>query len=67
MYGMSIIAAHFVEVREKFFLERIGKIRLRHHTETLWGKLKNAFNYDLGSLVSEYEKSNGYAAKKKKK
>lgn len=65
LYGLSIMAAHFVEVREEFFLERFEKIRLRHHTETLWDKLKKAFSYKSDSLVREYENSNKGIRKKK--
>lgn len=57
LYGLSVIAAHFVEAREEFWLERIGKIRIRHHTKTLWEKFKEIFNYKPGALVKEYEKS----------
>lgn len=66
LYGLSVIAAHFVEIREEFFLERLGKIRLRHHTETIWEKIKNAFSYKPDVLVDEYEKSSNYSRKKKK-
>ena len=64
LYGLTLMAAHFVEVREEFFLERIGKIRLRHHTETLWEKIKNAFSYKPEALVKEYENSSSYTKKK---
>ena len=57
LYGLSVIAAHFVEVREEFWLERLGKIKIKHHTQTFWGKLKNLFNYSSKELVKEYEKS----------
>ena len=57
LYGLSLIASHFVEVREEFWLEKIGKIRIRHHTGNFWGKLKNLFNYRVGEIVNEYEKS----------
>ena len=57
LYGLTVIAAHFVEVREEFWLERIGRIKIRHHTETLWGKLREFFNYEPKKLVKEYEKS----------
>ena len=62
LYGLSLIAAHFVEVREEFWLQKIGKIRIGHHTETFWGKLKGLFNFKSGEIVKEYEKS-----KKRKK
>ncbi|MBI3035481.1 two pore domain potassium channel family protein [Candidatus Woesearchaeota archaeon] len=57
LYGLSIIAAHFVEVREEFWIERLGKIKIRHHTQTFWEKLKNYLFYGSDKLVKEYEKS----------
>lgn len=57
LYGLSLMASHFVEAREEFWLEKLGKIRIKHHTETFWEKLKNLFNYKSEKLVKEYEKS----------
>ena len=57
LYGLSLIASHFVEVREEFWLQKIGKIRIRHHL-TLWEKLKGfIFNFSSQEIVNEYEKS----------
>lgn len=55
LYGLSVIAAHFVEVREEFWIERLGKIRIRH-PKTFFGKLGNLFNYEPGKLTKDYEK-----------
>lgn len=57
LYGLSVIASHFVEVREEFWIERLAKIKIRNHTQTFWGKLKNLLFYGTEKLVSEYEKS----------
>lgn len=57
LYGLSLMASHFVEVREEFWLERLGKIKIKHHTLNFWEKLRNLFNYESGRLVSEYKKS----------
>ena len=57
LYGLSVIASHFVEVREEFWMERLSKIKIRHHTQTFWGKLKNLLFYGKEKLVREYEKS----------
>ena len=57
LYGLSIIASHFVEVREEFWLERLGKIKIKHYPKTFFDKLKTLFNYKSEKLVSEYEKS----------
>mgnify|MGYP001559397161 FL=1 len=57
LYGLSVIASHFVEAREELWMERLSKIKIRHHTQTFWGKLKNLLFYGTEKLVSEYEKS----------
>lgn len=60
LYGMTLLATHFVEVREEFWLRRLGRIkniRFRHHTTTFWEKLKNMFAYKTEVLVKESEKS----------
>lgn len=57
LYGLSVIATHFVEVREEFWMERLGKIKIRHHTKTFLDKLKDIFSYEPGKLTKEYEKS----------
>lgn len=62
VYGLSLMASHFVEIREEFWLQRLGNLRIKYHTETFWEKLKNAFNYSSDKIINEYEHSN----KKKK-
>ena len=57
LYGLSLLASHLVEVREEFWLEKIGKIRIRHHTGTLWEKLKGLLSYSSEELVKEYKRS----------
>ena len=57
LYGLSVIATHFVEVREEFWLERIGKLKIRHHTESLWEKIKKMFNYTSSEIVDGYSDS----------
>ena len=57
LYGLSLIASHFVEAREQFWLERLGKIKIGHHTQTFWEKIKNFIFYNPGKLVSEYNRS----------
>lgn len=57
LYGLSVIASHFVEVREEFWMERFGKIRIKHHTKTFWEKFKEFFIYETGKITKEYEKS----------
>lgn len=57
LYGLSIIASHFVEVREESWMERFAKIRIKHHTKTFWEKLKDFTGFESEKLVREYEKS----------
>lgn len=57
LYGISLMASHFVEIREQFWIERIARIKIKHHTATLWDKLKNYFNFKSGRIVKEYQKS----------
>lgn len=39
LYSLSLLASHFVEVREEFWLEKMGKMKLQHPL-TLWEKIK---------------------------
>ena len=57
LYGLSIIATHFVEVREEFWMEKLSNIRIRH-PKTFLEKLKTWFSFNSEELVNEYEKSN---------
>lgn len=57
LYGLSLMASHFVEVREEFWLERLGRIKIKHHTQTIWHKLKNLLFYGSEEIVKEYERS----------
>jgi len=57
LYGLSLMASHFVEVREEFWLEKIRGIRMRH-PKTLFDKIRNIFNYSSKELVNNYEKLN---------
>ena len=53
LYSLSLMASHFVEVREEFWLEKIGRFRIRHHTQTFWEKFKNILSYDKQTLIGE--------------
>ncbi len=57
LYGLSIVASHFVEVREEFWLERLGRIKLKYHPKTFWERIKNLLNFESEKLVKEYEES----------
>ena len=54
LYGLTVIAAHFVEIREEFWLQKLGKIRIKHHTGTYWEKIKNFFRFSERKLVKDY-------------
>ncbi|MBI2654500.1 two pore domain potassium channel family protein [Candidatus Woesearchaeota archaeon] len=56
LYGLSVIAAHFVEVREEFWLEKLSDIKM-YHPKNFWETLKRFFNYEPEKIVKEYEKS----------
>ena len=56
LYGLSVIASHFVEVREEFWMEKFSNIKIRH-SKTFWEKLSSFFNFKSEKLVEEYEKS----------
>ena len=64
LYGLSLIAAHFVEVREEFWLQKIGKIRIKHHTQTFWDRLKNLISFESEELVHEHQKESGRQKRK---
>lgn len=53
LYGLSIMASHFVEAREEFWLEKISKIRIRHHTKTFWEKLKDLMFFKSEDIVGK--------------
>ena len=57
LYGLSLIASHFVEVREEFWMERLGRIKLKYHPKTFLERIKNLLNFESAKLVKEYEKS----------
>ena len=56
LYGLSVIASHFVEVREEFWLERLGRIKISH-PKTFFGKFRNLFSFESEKIVDEYTKS----------
>lgn len=56
LYGLSVIAAHFVEVREEFWLERLANIKA-YYPKTFWGKIKSFFNNNPGKSAKAYEES----------
>ena len=53
LYGLSIMAAHFVEIREEVWLERLGKIKLRDRTQSFWTRLKDILFYEAKDLAPE--------------
>ena len=70
LYGLSLIASHFVEIREEFWLQRLGKLKgsiKMEHPKTLFEKAKGIFNYESEKLVNEYDKSVRNESRKKQK
>lgn len=57
LYGLSLMASHFVEMREEFWLERLGSIKLKYHPKTFLEKIKQLAGFEPEKLVKEYEKS----------
>ena len=57
LYGLSLLATHFIESREEFWLKRLGRIRLRQRTGTFWEKIKSLTNYQAEKLVQENKKT----------
>lgn len=57
LYGLTVISAHFVEIREEFWLEKISNIKIRH-PRTFWDKFKNFISFSSEELVNGYENSN---------
>lgn len=57
LYGLSVISSHFVEVREEFWLERLGRIKLKYHPKTFLERFKDFIGFEPKKLVKEYEKS----------
>ena len=55
LYGLSIMASHFVEVREEFWLEKLKGIRIRR-PRNIWEKLKVFFSFNSEGLAKDYEK-----------
>lgn len=56
LYGLTVIATHFVEVREEFWMERISNIKIKH-SKPFFGRLKGWFTFSSENLVNGYEES----------
>lgn len=56
LYGLSLIASHFVEIREEFWLEKIKGIKIRH-PRSWWERIMSLFSYKPDELVKSYEQS----------
>ena len=53
LYGLSLLSAHFVEIREEFWLHQIGKIKFRHRTISFWEKIRHIFSFSSEQLTEE--------------
>ena len=56
LYGLSLIAAHFVEAREEFWLQKLGSIKIRSRTQSFRDKIKSLFSYETEKLTGESDK-----------
>jgi len=56
LYGISLLASHYVEQREEFILERVGKIKIKQRTLSLFDKAKNLFSFDSDKIAKGTEK-----------
>jgi voltage-gated potassium channel len=55
VYGLSLFAAHFVEVREDHWVERLDKVSIKKHTKNFHDTVKKLFVWDSKDLV-EHDK-----------
>ena len=53
LYGLSLLASHFVEMREEFWLRKIGKLKIQQRTRTFWTKLKDLFTFQSDKFVQD--------------
>lgn len=53
LYGLSLLASHYVEQREEFILEKVGKVRIKHRALSFFDKVKNLFSYDPKKITEE--------------
>lgn len=71
LYGLSLLTAHFVEAREEFWLQKFGRIRIRHHTLSFWDKVNSLFdkffNFKSEKLSEAYSRPFETKAVKKRK
>lgn len=44
LYGLSILAAHFIEQREEEFIKAMSGVKIRKPVSGLWDKIKELYN-----------------------
>ena len=54
LYGLSLMASHFVEQREEFWIEKLGNIRLGYHTKTFWDKIIDKISFKSSKLTKKH-------------
>ena len=64
LYGLSLITSHLVEVREEFWLEKFGRMKINARTNTFWAKIKSLWGYNPGKIIKSYEKAGNLKNKK---
>ena len=56
LYGLTMLAAHFVDIREEFWLSKVRRLRTRIKENPPTGvlkKFKSRLNYDAKELVGD--------------
>jgi voltage-gated potassium channel len=67
LYSLSMIASHIVEVREVFWMQQLGKLKIKDRTGSLFGKIKNALSYSHQRVVEGSDKPGISVPKSRKK
>ncbi len=61
LYGISLLASHFVEMREEFWLQALNTKQISKHTTVVRGVLRKILHYDTDNMIK------GQTQTKKKK
>ena len=67
LYGLTLLATHFVEVREKKWINRVRYVKGKfdtYHPRGVLQKIKNIFSYESGKIVEGHQQHSGQSIKK---
>lgn len=59
LYSLSVLGAHFVEMREREFFAKGGVMDFKKHTKTMWDKLKEFYDPKKGENNGRTKKRRG--------